>query len=85
MESRYQCQLIYTVDDLSVFYNLEPLFLFCFVLFLKSFPGGFKGKASACNAGDPSSILGPGRSHWEGNGNPLQYSSLENLMDGAAW
>ena len=40
---------------------------------------------SACNAGDPGSIPGLGRSPGEGNGNPLQYSCLENPMDGEAW
>ena len=50
-----------------------------------SFPGGFEGKASACNAGDPGSIPESGRSPREGNGNPLQYSCLENAMDGGAW
>ena len=40
---------------------------------------------SACNAGDLGSIPGLGRSHGEGNGNPLQYSCLENPMDGGAW
>ena len=45
------------------------------------FPGGSDGKASACNAGDPGSIPGLGRSPGEGNGNPLQYSCLENSMD----
>ena len=49
------------------------------------FPGGSNGKASAYNAGDPGSIPGAGRSPREGNGNPLQYSCLENLMDGEAW
>ena len=49
------------------------------------FPGGSDGKASACNAGDPGSIPGLGRSPGEGNGNPLQYSCLENSMDGRAW
>ena len=49
------------------------------------FPGGSDGKESACNAGDPGSILGLGRSPEEGNGNPLQYSCLENSMDGGAW
>ena len=48
-------------------------------------PGGSDGKASALNAGDPGSILGSGRSPGEGNGNPLQYSCLENSMDGGAW
>ena len=42
-------------------------------------------KASACNAEDLDSILGQGRSPGEGNGNPLQYSCLENPMDGGAW
>ena len=46
------------------------------------FPGGSDGKASACNAGDPGSIPGSGRSPGEGNGNPLQHSCLENPMDG---
>ena len=43
------------------------------------------GKSSACNAGDLGSIPGLGRSHGEGNGNPLQYSCLENDMDRGAW
>ena len=49
------------------------------------FPSGSDGKASAYNAGDPGSIPGSGRSPGEGNGNPLQYSCLENPMDGGAW
>ena len=40
---------------------------------------------SACNVGDPSSIPGLGRSRGEGNGNPCQYSCLENPMDRGAW
>ena len=40
---------------------------------------------SAYNVGDPGSIPGLGRSSGEGNGNPLQYSCLENPMDGGAW
>ena len=47
--------------------------------------GGSDSKASACNAGDPSSIPGSGRAPGEGNGNPLQYSCLENFMDRGAW
>ena len=43
------------------------------------------GKASAYNAGDLGSIPGSGRSPGEGNGNPLQYSCLENPMDQGAW
>ena len=54
--------------------------------FLKQgFPGGSDGKASACNAGDLGSIPGLGRSPGEGNGNPFQYSCLENPMDRGAW
>ena len=53
--------------------------------FLRGFPGGSDGKASACNAGDPGSILGSRRSPGEGNDNPLQYSCLENPMDGGTW
>ena len=49
------------------------------------FPGGSDGKASAYNAGDPGSIPASGRSPGEGNGDPLQYSCLENPMDGGAW
>ena len=45
---------------------------------------GSEGKVSACNAGDPGSIPGLGRSPGEGNGNPLQYPCLENPMDGEA-
>ena len=49
------------------------------------FPGGSDGKASVCSAGDPGSIPGLGRSPGEGNGNPLQYSCLENSIDWGAW
>ena len=45
------------------------------------FLSGSEGKESAYNAGDPGSIPGSGRSPTEGNGNPLQYSCLENSMD----
>ena len=48
------------------------------------FPGGSDGKASSCNAGDQGAIPGLGRSPGEGNGNPLQYSCLENPMGGGA-
>ena len=49
------------------------------------FPGGLDGKEYAYNAGDPGLIPGWGRSPGEGNGNPLQYSFLENPMDRGAW
>ena len=51
----------------------------------KSFPGGSDGKVSVYNARDLGSIPGLGRLPGEGNGNPLQYSCLENPMDGGAW
>ena len=48
-------------------------------------PGGTDGKVSGYNAGDPGSIPGLGRSPGEENGNPLQYSCLENPMDRGTW
>ena len=48
-------------------------------------PRGSDGKTSACNAGDLGSIPGSERSLGEGNGNPLQYSCLENPRDKGAW
>ena len=48
------------------------------------FPGGSHGKESTSNVGDPGSIPKSGRSPEEGNGNPLQYSSLENSVDRGA-
>ena len=49
------------------------------------FPGGSEVKVSACSAGDPGSIPGSGRAPGEGEGNPLQYSCLENPTDREAW
>ena len=49
------------------------------------FLDGSDGKDSACIAGDPGLIPGWGESPGEGNGNPLQYPRLENLMDSGAW
>ena len=49
------------------------------------FLGGSDGKESPCSAGDPGSIPGLGRSPGEGNGNPLQYSCLENYIVRGAW
>ena len=49
------------------------------------YPGGSDGKASAFNVGDLGLIPGLGRSSGEGNVNPLQYSCLENPMDGEVW
>ena len=49
------------------------------------FPDSSEVKVSAWNAGNPGSIPGLGRSPGEGNGNPLQYSCLENPMEGGTW
>ena len=53
-------------------------------IWLLGFPGGSEGKASACNVGDLGSIPGLGTSSGEENGNPPQYSCLENAMNGGA-
>ena len=60
---------------------LHPAWHFTWYILHMGFPGGSDGKVSGYNAGDP----GSGRSPGEGNGNPLQYSCLENSMDGGAW
>ena len=52
---------------------------------MEGFPGGSGVKASACNVGDQGLIPGLGRPPGEVNGNLLQYSCLENTMDGGAW
>ena len=61
------------------------LYIALHFVFLLCVPGGSEVKASASNVGDPGLIPGSGRSPGEGNGNPLQYSCLENPMDGEAW
>ena len=68
--------------QLDFFLELDTLTVNVTVL---DFPGSSDGKASACNAGDLGSIPGSGKSPREGNGNPLQYSCLENPMDGGGW
>ena len=52
--------------------------------FITKLDGGSDGKESACNAGDPDWIPGLGRSSGKGDGDPLQYSGLENVMDRGA-
>ena len=68
------------ISNSLAFSYLEP-----FYFTLAGFPGGSDGKESACNAGDLGSIPASGRSPGEGNGNPLQYSCLENPMGSGAW
>ena len=63
----------------------SPNLIYSLLCTLQGFPGGLEGKASACNAGDLGSIPESGSFPGEGNGNPLQYSCLENPMDRAAW
>ena len=55
------------------------------IMLIPVFPHSSVGKESACNAGDMGSIPGLGRSPGEGNGYPLQYSCLENIMNRGAW
>ena len=62
----------------------HPVYL-TYIQSTSGFPGGSDVKASACNAGDLGLIPGLGRYPGEGNGNPLQYSCLENPMDRGAW
>ena len=69
--------MIFIMNEFLVFRHLGSL---CSI-----FLGGSEVKASASNVGDLGSIPGSGRSPGEGNGNPLQYSCLENPMDVEAW
>ena len=57
----------------------------CIYIYMAGFPCSSASKETACNARDLGSTPGSGRSPGEGNGNPLQYSCLENLMDRGAW
>ena len=65
--------------------TLPWIFSFIFLAAPKRDIFGSDGEASARSVGDPGSIPGSGRSAGQGNGNPLQYSCLENSMDGGAW
>ena len=65
--------------------SIHFVFLFASYYHLLGFPGGSVVKNPLTNAGDEGLILGSGRSPGEGNGNPLQYSCLENPMDRGAW
>ena len=67
--------IAYVIDKTESHCYLEGCKTFCI-------PGGLDGKASAYSAGDLGLIPRPGRSSGEGNDNPLQYSCLDNPMDG---
>ena len=69
---------------LITIYWLIYVYVIYYYYYLFYFPGGSDGKVSAYNAGDPGSVPRLGRPPGEGNGNPLQYSCLENPMDGEA-
>ena len=60
------------------------IYIYIYIYIYRILPGGLVGKESACNARDLALIPGSGRSHEEGNGNPLQYPCLENSMDRGA-
>ena len=74
------CLLYHNLASLGTSFS-AALFLYLYLVF----PGGSDTKASAYNEGDPGSIPGLGRSRGEENGSLLQYSYLENPMDGGAW
>ena len=74
--------------DFSTKLELKILLKFIknkFLSIVRGFPSGSDGKESACNEENLDLIPGSGRSPGEGNGNPLQYSCLENSMDRGAW
>jgi len=93
----FSCMLTICISfgEKNVYSILCPFFIWtipltlsymsCLCWLLTPYFGGSDGKASACNVGYLGSIPGLGRSPGEGNGNPLQYSCLENSMDGGAW
>ena len=80
--SQSSCGLLFCI---SVF---SPLLVKALVTGFRAhpdFPGGSDSKASVYNVGDPGSIPGLEGPPGEGNGNPLQYSCLENPLDGESW
>ena len=88
-ENNFVLKAIFFIKNIFLF-SFGQCFSYFFPTFLirlwsQGFPGGSEVKAPACNAGDLGSIPGSRRSPGEGNGNPLQYSCLENRMDRGAW
>ena len=71
---------------INLYYRSLEIHLFKIILRKKwGFSGGSDGKESVCQAGDPGLIPGSVKSPGEGNGNPLQYSCLENSMERGDW
>ena len=81
IDTHFNFMYIYNICDLGRLFFLFLLFW----LSLEKFLCGSDGKESAYNAGDSGSIPRSERSPGEGNGNPLQYSGLENSMDRGTW
>ena len=83
------------VSDISLlfylisFYEKQSIFhkddTFSILISSLGFPSDSDGKESACSAGDSGSIIGSGKSPGKGNGDPLQYSFLENSMHRGIW
>ena len=81
------CVCVYTVTPLNYFLEVaswERIY-YNLIFFFNGLPWQLSGKESACNAGDLGSIPGLGRSPGEKNGDPFQYSCLENPIDRGAW
>ena len=70
---------------IQMYSKMIQIYMQLYIYIYIGLPGGSEGKASARSAGDLGLIPGLGRSPGEGNGNPLQYSCLENSTDGGAW
>ena len=82
LENSVDCMVL---QRRSQFYNNKKFIISRWLKPSASFHGSSDGQESTYNAGDPGSTPGLGRSPGEGNGNPLQYSCLENPMEGGAW
>ena len=76
--------LMVTSCTTAILYQTQDSDMLVIYRFSRFYPGGSDGKVSACKEGDQSLIPGLGRSPREGNGNPLQYSCVENSMDRGA-
>ena len=70
---------------ISLLFSIVAVSIYIFTNNTRGLSGGSDSNGSACNMGDPGSVPGLGRSPGEVNGNPLQYSCLENSMGRAVW
>ena len=82
LESNYKTNLI--VWYLSLYLYVIYRYIWEIYIYI-GFPGGSDGKEGSWNARDLNMIPGLGRSPWKGNGNPLQFSCMENSMDSGSW